>query len=361
MICVLQLTTYEMVYLVDCIALFDKIQEYLGPIFANCDVLKLVLDAGDVTELQRDFHIFSTAVIDIQELCAIINPNVYQVGLKTIVREYFDIEVDKTAQKADWRVRPLHRDLISYAPKDARYVLQLWYNLLPKLSCDTLGFERSKRSTLKLYKCPIITNPSVVFENDLKTLPQSLLAIFDNSDTRSLFCKVYIWRDDLCQILDNSLNNFIPKAKLGLIVRAKTKSMESLAILFPESSHWPESLQQNLLQVIKYHAEPKKMEITEEVIPEVVGNIGESRDNMDISPENIQVALLNDFVPNPNVINHNSLITIRTGKNRSNYVRRKNCKNNRKLRNEQHVAEGLEPIHYYINRGIKRRLRPKKR
>jgi hypothetical protein len=77
----------------------------------------------------------------------------------------------------------------------------------------------------------------------------------------------------LCQILDNSLNNCIPKAKLGLIVRAKPKSMESLAIFFPESYHWPESLQQNLLQVIKYHAEPKKMEITEEVIPEVVGNI----------------------------------------------------------------------------------------
>jgi hypothetical protein len=29
---------------------------------------------------------------------------------------------------------------------------------------------------------------------------------------------------------------------------------------------------------------------------------------MDISPENIQVVLLNDFVPNPNVINHNNLI-----------------------------------------------------
>jgi ribonuclease D len=329
----------------------------LGPIFANCDILKLVLDAGDVTELQRDFHIFSTGVIDIQELYAIINPKVYQVGLKTIVREYLDIDVDKTAQKADWRVRPLHRDLIAYAAKDAWYVLQLWYNLLPKLFCDTLGFERSKRSTLKLYKCPINTNPSVAFGNDLKTLPQSLLAIFDNSDTRSLFSKVYIWRDDLCQILDNSLNNFIPKAKLGLIGRAKPKSMKNLAILFPESSHWPEPLQQNLLQVIKHHDAPEKMEITEEIIPIVVGNAGESREDDDISPENIQVVLMNDSVRNPNAINHNSLITIRTGKNRANYVRRKNWKNNRKLRNEQRVAEGLEPIHYYINRGIKRRLR----
>jgi ribonuclease D len=91
----------------------------LGPVLANCEIPKLVLDAGDVTELQRDFHIFSTAVLDIQELYAIINPNVYQVGLKTVAREYFDIEVDKTAQKADRRVRPLHRDLISYASKDA--------------------------------------------------------------------------------------------------------------------------------------------------------------------------------------------------------------------------------------------------
>jgi hypothetical protein len=103
------------------------------------------------------------------------------------------------------------------------------------------------------------------------------------------------------------------------------------------------------------------MGITEEVIPVIVDNVGESRVNMDISPENIQIVLKNDLVPNPNAINHNSLITIRTGKNRANYVRRKNWKNNSKLRNEQRVAEGLEPIHYYINRGVQRRLRPKNR
>jgi hypothetical protein len=102
-----------------------------------------------------------------------------------------------------------------------------------------LSFERPKNSTLKLYKCPTVPSPSVVFKNDLKTLPQSLFMIFDTPDIRNLFSKVYFWRDDLCQILDNSLNNFMPKGKLGLIVRAKPNS-ENLASLFPQSLSWAE-------------------------------------------------------------------------------------------------------------------------
>jgi hypothetical protein len=128
----------------------------------------------------------------------------------------------------------------SYAAKNAWYALQIWYKLLPKLCCDLLSFERSKKSTLKLYECPTVPSTSVVFKNDLKTLPQSIFMIFNSPDMGNLFSNVYFWRDDLCQILDNSLNNFLIKTKLGFIGRAKPKSMESLSILFPQSSHSPE-------------------------------------------------------------------------------------------------------------------------
>jgi ribonuclease D len=101
--CTIQIATYECVYIVDCIKLHHLIT-YKG-------ILKIVLDAQDLLELQRDFLVYFQSVIDVQEVYHFLNPSVFQISFKTLVSEYFRVTVDKLPQKADWRVRRLHEDV----------------------------------------------------------------------------------------------------------------------------------------------------------------------------------------------------------------------------------------------------------
>jgi len=68
-ICVIQMSIPEYDFVIDAIQLHNHIQEELGQIFETITITKLFHDAkNDVLSLQRDFSIFSVAVIDTQEL-----------------------------------------------------------------------------------------------------------------------------------------------------------------------------------------------------------------------------------------------------------------------------------------------------
>lgn len=49
--------------------------------------------------------------------------------------------MDKSFQKADWRTRPLNKEMITYAVSDTRYLVKLTYELLVDLKnhCETQG------------------------------------------------------------------------------------------------------------------------------------------------------------------------------------------------------------------------------
>ncbi|MBV9492395.1 MAG: ribonuclease D [Verrucomicrobia bacterium] len=48
-----------------------------------------------------------------------------EVGLASLVSRYFEIELPKTSQKANWARRPLTPTMVSYAMNDTRYLLPL--------------------------------------------------------------------------------------------------------------------------------------------------------------------------------------------------------------------------------------------
>ncbi|RJP33308.1 MAG: ribonuclease D [Actinobacteria bacterium] len=48
-----------------------------------------------------------------------------KVGLADLLSEYFDVELDKGFQKADWSRRPLGREMLEYAALDVAYLGQL--------------------------------------------------------------------------------------------------------------------------------------------------------------------------------------------------------------------------------------------
>lgn len=49
-----------------------------------------------------------------------------QMGYATLVRELFDVELDKTHTRADWSRRPLQDAYLHYAAEDVEYLLPAW-------------------------------------------------------------------------------------------------------------------------------------------------------------------------------------------------------------------------------------------
>jgi ribonuclease D len=96
----------------------------LKPIFNRRAVCKIFHGADyDVRSLYRDFDITINNLFD-TELASRFS-GYSETGLEAVLKNKFDVALDKKFQRKDWSRRPLPQDMISYAAKDARYLLPL--------------------------------------------------------------------------------------------------------------------------------------------------------------------------------------------------------------------------------------------
>ncbi len=59
-----------------------------------------------------------------------------QVGLAALVKKYFGVELSKASQKANWALRPLSQQMITYALSDVHFLLELSDRLKENLERD---------------------------------------------------------------------------------------------------------------------------------------------------------------------------------------------------------------------------------
>lgn len=55
------------------------------------------------------------------------------LGLKELLKEYFEVEKEEKFQKADWTRRPINKEMLSYAVKDSSYLIALKEKLQEEL------------------------------------------------------------------------------------------------------------------------------------------------------------------------------------------------------------------------------------
>lgn len=121
-VCLVQISTRRATWLIDPLAADD-----ISPLAALLgDQQRLtVLHGGDydVRSLHRDFGIEVASMFD--TMIAAQFCGVQEFGLAALLREHFDLELDKRFQKADWSIRPLTREMADYAAHDTAHLLQL--------------------------------------------------------------------------------------------------------------------------------------------------------------------------------------------------------------------------------------------
>ncbi len=119
-LCLLQLSFDGQDYLIDTLAGFD-----LAPLAAAFAEKELVLQGADfdLRLMRRSFGFIASRVFDTVIASRMLG--IREFSLAALVQQFFDVQLPKGSQKADWAQRPLPRRMEEYAMNDTRYLLPL--------------------------------------------------------------------------------------------------------------------------------------------------------------------------------------------------------------------------------------------
>lgn len=121
-ICLLQISTETKNILIDPLAIKDL--SPLMPVFSNQKIRKVLHGSDyDIRSLHRDYKIEIHALYDTQLAARIIG--IKETGLAHLLKEFFNVSLEKKYQKKDWSRRPLSPSMLAYAVYDTCYLIPL--------------------------------------------------------------------------------------------------------------------------------------------------------------------------------------------------------------------------------------------
>ncbi|GAA6027640.1 hypothetical protein JCM8097_007960 [Rhodosporidiobolus ruineniae] len=129
MTCLIQLSTRKKDYVID--ALEPSVRDNLDGLnefFTDPEWIKVLHGASsDIVWLQRDFGLYVVGLFDTYHATKVLGFN--QHSLASLLDMYTDFEPDKRYQLADWRIRPLPKEMLHYARSDTHYLLSIYDHL----------------------------------------------------------------------------------------------------------------------------------------------------------------------------------------------------------------------------------------
>jgi ribonuclease D len=121
-VCLIQIATEDAAYVIDPLAVKDL--SPLNPVFSNPHIRKVFHGADyDIRLLYRDFRIEVENLFDTQMAAKFLG--LRETGLEALLRNRFQVVLDKKYQRADWSQRPLSPEMAEYAAMDGWYLIPL--------------------------------------------------------------------------------------------------------------------------------------------------------------------------------------------------------------------------------------------
>jgi len=310
---VLVISTVDVDYVIDCFALHSDIYELLSPVFRNPKILKIVFQGNFLPALQRDFNLFSVGVICVEELYCIYEQTDCVSKLSRIVSVLFGKELE-CVQSDEWYQRPLDWKLLLQVGKESFYILKTWHYLRLELieTVSSIPFSKSQEACLQIYEFPEV-------KPVLSSLPSSLQHLLKLPEKMLLFESLFKWRDEVARDVDIISPLIVSDAILGVICRVVPKSIDSINVIIPSSSH------------LSHEAISKLLEILERESSRIPESIRSST-----TSQPIHTGKPVWYAPTFNV---------------SNSERRRNRRKNQKLRNQLNQIQGIPKQSFKRHRG----------
>jgi len=248
-VCLIQFSTSESDYLLDTLALDDL--SSVAPIFSNPDIEKVFHAAEyDILILRRDFDFSFARIFDTMVAARILGWDA--VGLGALLQSEFSIHANKKYQRADWGMRPLPQDMLTYAQMDTHFLIALRNQLKTALKAKgrwSLALEDFKRS------CHLNGHPErppvdacwrIKGANELQPQQSAVLR------------ELCLFRDQKARVLDRPLFKVIGNKVLIELARIWPRSIAQIAAIQGISPRQAQRLGPGILAAIQrgQHAEP---------------------------------------------------------------------------------------------------------
>ncbi|KAJ3210590.1 exosome nuclease subunit [Dinochytrium kinnereticum] len=210
------ISTREEDYLIDTLALRSHLH-VLNIYTSDPKIVKIFHGAEmDIVWLQRDFGIYVVNLFDTYHASHALELPSH--GLAYLLKFYCNVDTNKKFQTADWRIRPLPKEMLKYARMDTHYLPYIYDRMrnevLSRSDAAThqllhVVLRRSEQTALKLYEKEFYDSDGGEGPNGwrshLKKFPYSL-----NQEQMAVYKAVHAWRDHVARDEDESVRYVIP-------------------------------------------------------------------------------------------------------------------------------------------------------
>ncbi len=234
-VCLMQVSTREEDFLVDALELRPHMQK-LNVVLTNPKIVKVLHGADfDIQWLQRDFGLYVVNMFDTGQAARVLE---YPKKSLAYLLEYFcSVKADKQYQLADWRIRPLPREMQEYAIADTHYLLYVYDRLRNELAAKSAPdndyvvnvLNRSRQLCLQVYEKPPAVSPTAHLELYEKLRAAPLAGVHEDA-----LAELFRWRDELARQEDESVAFVLPNRMLYAVAEQLPVTVEQLlAICVP--------------------------------------------------------------------------------------------------------------------------------
>lgn len=181
----------------------------------------------DIIWLQRDFGLYMVSLFDTYFASKTLGFPSH--GLAYLLKKYISFDADKQYQTADWRLRPLPKEMLDYARSDTHFLLHIFDHLRNALNsipnpppgspesklAYVLGSSRETASRLYTREPydPVNGTGSNGWANILSRGSEL------NPEQTAVFRALHQWRDQTAREEDEGLHYTLPKHQLFTLAR----------------------------------------------------------------------------------------------------------------------------------------------
>ncbi|CAI5706755.1 unnamed protein product [Peronospora farinosa] len=213
--CLMQISTAREDFLVDTLALRGKL-EMLNQVFCDPEKVKVLHGSDmDILWLQRDLGLYVVNLFDTGRAARLLQYP--RFSLAYMLKRHCNVDADKQYQLADWRTRPLDKNMVKYAREDTRYLLFIYDRLKKELlqagakSCESLLFQTLQNSNqlcLQVYEKPQVTEEDALAVGEKLKGTVNIRVLSDLQ--KRVIIALYVWRDRVARQEDESVAYVMP-------------------------------------------------------------------------------------------------------------------------------------------------------
>lgn len=199
LVCLVQITGLGEDYVVDALALRSELQ-VLNKVFADPNIIKVFHGAKmDIMWLQRDLGLYVVGLFD--TYFAARELQFPKLSLAYLLQTFAGFTAQKKYQLADWRLRPLPKELMDYARADTHFLLYIYHLLRLQLDADgklNTVLEESRRVASFRFENPGWN------ETEPGWVSLAIKFRLNGQSQRAILVKLYQWRDEMARKNDES-------------------------------------------------------------------------------------------------------------------------------------------------------------